>query len=350
MKAGFGLLPSCSMNPVNRVTLQRFRRTLGFALVCLWPVLWSGKAAAEWVTHTDTAMTTRIELVFWADTEAQKTRLPELVMEQFQRVDRSMSRYREDSDVSRVNREAGTGSVSVPEPLFEVIRKALDISELTAGAFDVSFGSVGYLYDFRAGVQPSDDELEAHLGAVNYQDIVLDETQHTIRFRRPGMRLDLGGIAKGYAVDQGIQVLEMAGIRHARLSAGGDMRLLGDKRGKPWVVGIRDPRSDSDNAVVLPLNDVAVSTSGDYERYFTDESGERIHHIISPGTGRPARGIQSVTILGKDALTTDGLSTAVFVLGVEQGLAMINRLPGIDAIIIDEQRTMHYSDGLGPGQ
>ena len=351
MKAGSGWLPSCSMNPVNELTRQRFRCVSGFiALICLWPTLWPGSAAAEWVTHTDTAMTTRVELMYWADTEAQKTRLPARVMEEFHRVDRTMSRYREDSDVSRVNRDAVTGPVSVPEPLFEVIRKALDISELSGGAFDISFGSVGYLYDFRAGIQPSDEALEAPLKAVNYQDIVLDEAQRTVSFRRPGMRLDLGGIAKGYAVDRGVQVLEKAGIRHARLSAGGDMRLLGDKRGKPWVVGIRDPRSEDDNAAVLPLNDVAVSTSGDYERFFMDESGERIHHIISPGTGRPARGIQSVTILGSDALTTDGLSTAVFVLGVEQGLAMINRLPGIDAIIIDEQRTMHYSDGLGPGQ
>jgi thiamine biosynthesis lipoprotein len=162
------------------------------------------------------------------------------------------------------------------------------------------------------------------------------------------VRLDLGGIAKGYAVDRGIDILKSFGIRHARLSAGGDMRLLGDKQGKPWIVGVRDPRSEDRNALVMPLSDVAVSTSGDYERFFFDDAGKRVHHILSPATGKPAKGVQSVTILGPDALTTDGLSTAVFVLGSAKGLELINRLDGIDAVIIDELRQVHYSDGLMP--
>jgi thiamine biosynthesis lipoprotein len=126
------------------------------------------------------------------------------------------------------------------------------------------------------------------------------------------------------------------------------MRLLGDKRGKPWIVGIRDPRSEKRNAMVLPLSDVAVSTSGDYARFFIDEAGERVHHILSPATGKPSKGVQSVTILGDDALTTDGLSTAVFVLGAAEGLALINSLDGIDAVIIDDRRQVHYSSGLMP--
>ena len=130
------------------------------------------------------------------------------------------------------------------------------------------------------------------------------------------------------------------------------MRLLGDRRGRPWIVGIRDPRSpkgsNTEHAVALPLVDTAVSTSGDYERYFIDEQGRRIHHILSPKTGRPVGGIQSVTILGNETLDTDGLSTAVFVLGVEKGLALIDSLTGFDAIIIDANRKMHYSQGLAP--
>lgn len=126
------------------------------------------------------------------------------------------------------------------------------------------------------------------------------------------------------------------------------MRLLGDRRGRPWVVGVRDPRREDAMVVRLPLADVAISTSGDYERFFIDDSGTRVHHIIAPSSGRPAEGVQSVTILGDQTLVTDGLSTAVFVLGAEQGLAMINRLPGIDAIIIDDQRQLHYSEGLMP--
>jgi len=181
---------------------------------------------------------------------------------------------------------------------------------------------------------------------VNYRSVVLDPSANTVRFLNEGVRLDLGGIAKGYAVDRGIDILKSFGIRQARLSAGGDLRLLGDKRGKPWIVGIRDPRSESRNAMVLPLTDVAVSTSGDYERFFFDDNNERVHHILSPATGKPVKGVQSVTILGDDSITTDGLSTAVFVLGAAKGLEMVNRLKGIDAVIIDEQRQVHYSDGL----
>jgi thiamine biosynthesis lipoprotein len=309
-----------------------------------------GMARAEWVRATDTAMTTRIELEFWAENDAQRAGLKDDVLAVFHGVDRDMSRYKPSSELSRVNRQAAEQPVAVSDPLFEVFSRALDISRLSQGAFDISFASVGYLYDYRAGIQPDGRALDTGLSLVDYRAIVLDAEKKTVSYRKPGVVSDLGGIAKGYAVDLGMEVLRQAGVRHARLSAGGDMRLLGDKRGKPWVVGIRDPRSKNENAVLLPLNDVSVSTSGDYERFFIDEEGRRVHHILSPATGRPAEGVQSVTVVGPDTLTTDGLSTAVFVLGVEEGLAMINRLPDIDAIIIDDERVMHYSDGLAPGQ
>ncbi|MDI9245751.1 FAD:protein FMN transferase [Marinobacter sp. CHS3-4] len=304
--------------------------------------------SAEWVRVSGTAMTTDIQMEYWSDSPDVGDRAGDAVLAMFNRIDHQMSRYREDSELSRVNRQAAEGPVEVSSGLFKVLEQAVRVSELSDGAFDISFGSVGYFYDFREKQQPSDEQLEAGLPSVNYRSIVLDPEARTVRFLQQGVRLDLGGIAKGYAVDQGIEILESFGIRHARLSAGGDLRLLGDKRGKPWIVGIRDPRSENRNALVMPLSDVAVSTSGDYERFFFDEAGERVHHILSPATGKPVKGVQSVTILGNDALTTDGLSTAVFVLGSIKGLALINQLDGIDAVIIDEQRQVHYSDGLMP--
>ncbi|MCC4282552.1 FAD:protein FMN transferase [Marinobacter salarius] len=305
-------------------------------------------AQAEWVRVSGTAMTTAIEMEFWTEDPAVASEAGDAVLALFDRIDRQMSRYREDSELSRVNREAANGPVEVSDSLFTVLQQALRISELSHGAFDISFGSIGYLYDFRARQQPSDEELAEGLAKVNYRSVVLDPSANTVRFLDEGVRLDLGGIAKGYTVDRGIDILKSFGIRHARLSAGGDLRLLGDKRGKPWIVGIRDPRSESRNAMVLPLTNVAVSTSGDYERFFFDDNNERVHHILSPATGKPAKGVQSVTILGDDSITTDGLSTAVFVLGAAKGLGMVNRLKGIDAVIIDEQRQVHYSDGLMP--
>ena len=303
---------------------------------------------ADWYHYTDTAMTTAIDLEFWADDKAFADRTAQQVLSVFHEVDQQMSRYREDSELSRVNREAADHPVVVSPGLFRVLEKARTISELSGGAFDISFGSVGYLYDYRTGHQPSDADIESRLAHINYRDIVLDPENSTVFYRQHGLLADLGGIAKGYSVDLGIERLQQAGIRNARLSAGGDMRLLGDHRGRPWIVGVRDPRAEELKAVVLPLSDTAVSTSGDYERFFMDDQGNRIHHILSPGTGKPVRGVQSVTILGPNALTTDGLSTAVFVLGPERGLDMINRLPGIDAIIIDDNRKMYYSEGLQP--
>ncbi|EDM47789.1 FAD:protein FMN transferase [Marinobacter algicola] len=303
-------------------------------------------ARAEWVRVSGTAMTTAIEMEFWSEDPAVASEAGDAVLALFDRIDHQMSRYREDSELSRVNREAADGPVEVSDSLFTVLQQAKRISELSNGAFDISFGSIGYLYDFRARQQPSDEELAEGLAKVDYKSVVLDPSANTVRFLDEGIRLDLGGIAKGYAVDRGIDILKSFGIRQARLSAGGDLRLLGDKRGKPWIVGIRDPRSESRNAMVLPLTNVAVSTSGDYERFFFDANHERVHHILSPATGKPAKGVQSVTILGDDSITTDGLSTAVFVLGAAKGLEMINELEGIDAIIIDERRQVHYSDGL----
>ncbi|WP_225314972.1 FAD:protein FMN transferase [Marinobacter confluentis] len=305
-------------------------------------------AHGEWVRVSGTAMTTEIDMEYWAADPEAAEQAGEAVLELFRQIDRQMTRYQDDSELSRLNRRAAREPVKVSDSLFQVLQRAVEVSELSQGAFDISFGSVGYFYDFREKRQPTGEELAAGLPSVNYRSIVLDPDARTVRFLDEGIRLDLGGIAKGYAVDRGIAILESFGIRNARLSAGGDMRLLGDRRGKPWIVGIRDPRSENRNALVMPLADVAVSTSGDYERFFTDESGERIHHILSPATGKPARGVQSVTVLGSDTLTTDGLSTAVFVLGAAEGLALINSLPGVDAVIIDEKRQVHYSEGLMP--
>jgi len=290
-------------------------RTLAWGMATLLTV--AMPAQAEWVRVSGTAMTTAIEMEFWTEDPAVASEAGDAVLALFDRIDRQMSRYREDSELSRVNREAANGPVEVSDSLFTVLQQALRISELSHGAFDISFGSIGYLYDFRARQQPSDEELAEGLAKVNYRSVVLDPSANSVRFLDEGVRLDLGGIAKGYAVDRGIDILKSFGIRHARLSAGGDLRLLGDKRGKPWIVGIRDPRSESRNAMVLPLTNVAVSTSGDYERFFFDDNNERVHHILSPATGKPAKGVQSVTILGDDSITADGLSTAVFVLGAQ---------------------------------
>ena len=220
---------------------------------------------------------------------------------------------------------------------------------MSDGAFDVTYASVGYLYDYRARQRPSDEQVAAALPAVDYRQVQVDRERNTIRFLRDGLRIDLGGIAKGYAVDRSIDQLRKLGIEHAMVNAGGDTRLIGDRRGKPWIVGVRDPRNEGKMVTRLPLENEAISTSGDYERYF-EEDGVRYHHILVPGTGDVARAVRSATIIGPDATLTDGLSTTVFVLGVERGMALVSRLPGVEAIIVDKDGRIFYSDGLAPPQ
>jgi len=306
---------------------------------------------AQWFKYSSTAMTTEITLEFWHGDQTKAKQISQRVFSEFKRIESVMTRYDESSELSGINKHAANKPVKVSNELFTVLSMAQKIAVLSQGAFDITFASVGYLYDYRQAKQPDASDVLNKLSNINFRNIVLNNHKQTIYFKREGVLIDLGGIAKGYAVDQGIKLLKKSGVKFASLSAGGDMRLLGDKKGKPWIVGIKDPRAvqnENQHVVVLPLSDTAISTSGDYERFFIDEHGDRIHHILSPKTGRSVKGVQSVTVLGPDSVTSDGLSTAIFVLGVEKGIEMVERLPGIDVVIIDALRKVHFSEGLMP--
>jgi thiamine biosynthesis lipoprotein len=258
-----------------------------------------------------------------------------------------MSPYKPNSELSRINQRAAGETVQISEEMFNLLKQSLRMSQMSKGAFDITFSSVGHLYNYREGVKPTDQEIQKSLESINFRHVLLDETNRSVRFARPGVRIDLGGIAKGYAVDNGIAILANCGIKGGLVSAGGDSRILGDRGNRPWMMGVRHPRKKDGVAVVLPLSNTAISTSGDYERFFV-EDGKRYHHIISPQTGKSISTTWSATVIGPDATTTDALSTTVFVLGPEKGLQLIESLAGIDAVIIDAQGQMHYSSGLMP--
>ena len=317
-------------------------------ILCLALAAPAAAADGRWYRREAAIMGTAVRVELWhADATAAGEAI-DAVLAEMRRVDALMSSFRPGSELSRVNRGAETRPVPVSPELFALIRRAQAISRLSGGAFDITYASVGHLYNFRQGIAPDDRALKQALPAVDYRSLVLDPETRSVRFARPGMRIDLGGIAKGHAVDRAIALLRARGVREALVSAGGDTRILGDHHGRPWLTGIRDPRRPpGTSAVVLPLADTAISTSGDYERYF-ERDGVRYHHIISPRTGRPARAVRSVTILGPDATTTDALSTTVFVLGPRDGLALVERLSGIEAVIIDAAGRVHYSSGLAP--
>lgn len=308
-------------------------------------LLTSPVVLAEW--HNDSAeiMGTRVTVELWhQDTELAAQAIA-VVMAEMRAVDQLMSPYIPTSEVFRLNQLASQKEQVVSSELFRLIDKALYFSRVSDGAFDISFASVGSLYNYRESVAPTADQIATGLPAINYQLIELNTKNQTIRFHHPQLKIDLGGIAKGFAVDVAIDLLSKKGISSAIVSAGGDSRILGDRRGNPWVIGIRHPRDKDQYAVKIPLQDTAISTSGDYERFYL-QGGKRIHHILHPKTGKSATGLQSVSILTSLAVDSDALSTTVFVLGRKAGLALVNRMPDTEAVIIDKAGKLHYSDGL----
>jgi FAD:protein FMN transferase len=316
--------------------------TLGLLLLGHGPL-----ANAEWYVREWPIMGTRVAAELWADDPALGERALETVRGEMERINVLMSHYRPESQLSQVNLRAGREAVVVDVELFALLRTAVHYSEISQGAFDITYASVGYLYDYRQRQHPTDAQIAAALPGVDYRQLLLDADTHSVRFGKPGMRIDLGGLAKGYAVDRAIALLKGLGIRNAYVSAGGDSYCLGDRRGRPWVVGIRHPDREGEVVLRMPLADVALSTSGDYERYF-DEGGTRYHHILDPRTGKSPHAVRSVTILAPTATQTDGLSKTVFILGPVEGLAFIDSQPGIDAVVVDAQGKVWYSKGLAP--
>ncbi len=310
-------------------------------------VLVSSELSAEWFGEAIDLMGTRVSVELWHDDESVGLALVEQVLDEYRRIDREMSTYRPDSEISLVNDGAASAAVPVDLELFTVIERSLALSEASRGAFDITYDSVGYMYDYRAKLHPNDSQIRAGLAAVDYRHVLLDENAHSVRFRVPGVRINLGGIAKGYAVERGAAILSAQGVEHALLNAGGDTRVLGDRRGQPWIVGIRHPRLADAVVTRLPLIDEAISTSGDYERFF-EEDGRRYHHILNPTTGRPTQGVLSATVIGPDATLTDGLSTTLFVLGSEAGMEFIESFGEYEAVIVDQDGVLTYSSGLTP--
>jgi len=304
---------------------------------------------AGWLQRDADVMGTRISVeLFHPDTDIARQGV-EAVIAEMQRVDNDMSPWIETSELARLNRDAASQPVTVSREFFDLINTSLKFSRITGGAFDITFASVGYLYDYREGVRPNAQRRQKASALINYRNLQLSAADRTIRYSEPGVRIDLGGIAKGHAVDRSIELLRSLGIEQALVTAGGDSRTIGERWGRPWNIGVRHPDDAEKLVAVIPLQDVAVSTSGDYQRYF-DENGIRYHHIINPDSGDSARGLRSVTIIGPDATTTDALSTSVFVLGLKKGLALVDQLQGIDAIVVDNHGRLHYSKELLPAK
>jgi thiamine biosynthesis lipoprotein len=321
------------------------QRTLYLCLTLTWVLVFPRLVQADWFKDSQGIMGTNIHVELYSPSAQKGQAAIQAVMDEMQRINQLMSPYIPASELSQLNAGAAEKAVKVSVELFELVRLSVELAKETHGAFDITFASVGYLYNYRENQRPQQQQIDALLKAVNYKHIVFNQTDYSITYAHPNVKIDLGGIAKGHAVDNAIEILKKRGIQHALVTAGGDTKLLGDRLGKPWMVGIRDPRDKNKQAVVLPLSDTALSTSGDYERYF-EQDGQRYHHILSPKTGRSVYAVQSVSIIGPSSTLNDALSTAVFVLGVQEGMNLLNRTPGYDGIILDNHRKLHYSEQL----
>ncbi|WP_078083021.1 FAD:protein FMN transferase [Microbulbifer mangrovi] len=330
--------------------------TLLAGLLCA--ALTHGEAQNDgWHYDKQAIMGTEVHLQFWHESGEAAETITSAVMEEFRRIDAALSPYKENSELSRVNRQAGQQSMQISDELASILDKSLWYSKKTRGAFDITYATLGSLYDFRKGERADQETTEDLLPSVNYRHVSLDRKNRTLKFLDSRTKIDLGGIAKGYAVDRAVAILQQYGVQNASVSAGGDARLLGDKRGKPWLIGIRHPRDRSKNAAVIPLENTAISTSGDYERFFIDSDDHRVHHIFNPATGKPAETdssgddsdsdkLISVSVIGPEGFDTDPLSTSVFVLGKQKGIALIEGMPQFEAIVIDANHRMFFTSGL----
>ena len=333
--------------PIVKMNLRIVKRAAYMAaFLCL-----AAPAHAEWVRRvTDGIMGTRITVELWSDDKAKADRAIDALLDEMRHIDDTMSTYKPTSEVSQVNAKAADGPMRISKELFDLLTTAKEYSVITDGAFDITYASVGYMYDFRKHIRPDEAQIDKALPAVNFRHVLLDPKNQTVQFSQKGVRIDLGGIAKGYSVDRGIDVLKSFGITRAYVSAGGDSRIIGDRFGKPWMVGIRDPRKGEGEVISrIPLVDAAISTSGDYERFF-EENGVRYHHIIDPHTGHSASKVRSATVIGPYATRTDGLSKTAFVLGPDKAMEIYNRIDDIDAIIVKLDSTVIYSKGIQPAQ
>ncbi len=303
---------------------------------------------AETVKDVRKKMGSRFEITaVHADLE-QAARAVDRAYSEIDRIEAMISSWRPASATSEVNRQAGRRPVAVPEELFNLLRRSLKLSELTGGAFDVTFAGVGRLWDFQAEAPalPDAGEIRRALAHVGYRKVVLDPAEGTVFLDDPGARIGFGAIGKGYAANRAVLVLKENGIRSGVVSAGGDLVAFGRREdGRMWDIGIAHPLHRDRVFARLPLSEQAVVTSGDYESFVTID-GQRYAHILDPRTGYPVAHLRSVTVVCPDAELADGLATAVFVLGPDEGLELVNALKGIEALLVDAEGELHFSGGL----
>ena len=321
-----------------------------FVVLCLILTLYifGNKRRIEADSGYRLVMGTFAHLKAIANDEDTAERCVEAAFAELKKVDDLMSDYKGESEISEVNRDAFKRAVKVSKSTFEVLQKSLEFSRLSGGAFDITIAPLAELWRTAAESNsvPTEAELADARSKVGYEKLILDANVMTVRFTVEGMKLDLGGIAKGYAIDRAVEAMQAGGATGGMVDVGGDIRCFGlpPKGKKTWRIGLQNPtETDSDEEtlagvadqvlMVLKLTDAAIATSGGYRRFFLIE-GKKYSHIVNPDTATSAGGLSSVTIISQNALDADALATSVSVMGPEKGLSLIEKIPDTEAILI----------------
>ena len=293
-------------------------------------------------------MGSRFEITVVANDSIQGHELIDSAVAEITRIEKLISSWDENSQTSEINRNAGIRPVKVDVELFDLIERAISISKLTDGAFDISYASMDRIWKFDGSmkVMPSSEDIASSVSKVGFQNIILDKTNSTVFLKLEGMKIGFGAIGKGYAADKAKDLLITKGASSGIINASGDMNIWGKQpNGKEWKVAITNPMDRNKVFALLPITNGAVVTSGNYEKYVT-LNGKKYSHIIDPRTGYPSTGIISVTVFAPKAELADALATSVFVMGKEVGLDRINQLPKIECIIIDDEGNILKSKNI----
>jgi thiamine biosynthesis lipoprotein len=293
-------------------------------------------------------MGTRFDIIVVAQDETEGNTYIDIAIHEITRIEKLISSWDPASQTSAINRNAGISPVQVKTELFELIKRSVGVSRLTDGAFDISYASMDRIWKFDGSMteMPSEEVIKASVSKVGFEHIELDSENSTVFLKNKNMKIGFGAIGKGYAADMAKALLIKKGVVGGIINASGDMNTWGKQpNGDVWKVAITNPMDTSKNFGLLPINQGAVVTSGNYEKYVTF-NGKRYTHIIDPRTGYPASGILSITVFAPKAELADALATSLFVMGIDTGLNRINQLPDIECIIIDDSGNIHTSKNI----
>jgi thiamine biosynthesis lipoprotein len=294
-------------------------------------------------------MGNRFEISVVSDDEAWASEKIHEAVDEIKRIEKLLTTFADDSQTNLINRQAGIAPVKVDREVFELIQRSLKISQITQGAFDLSYGSVDkklWNFDKQMTALPDAATAKQFVRLINYRNIILDENNCTVFLKEPGMRIGFGGIGKGYAAERAKYIMQQQGVTSGIVNASGDLAAWGKQPdGKDWTIGIADPDAAQHSFSYLNISNMAIATSGNYEKFVMID-GKKYSHTIDPKTGLPVTGIKSVTIISPNAEIADAMATPVTIMGIKAGLDMINQLKGIACIIIDDNNKIFTSKNI----